>query len=158
MTEVLFKAGPGVSKEWVRRVVEGTLRAEKTKGQISVLITDNLSIRKINKRFLKHDYATDVISFDLAGVGGGVTPGARLKPGTWSNASDAPTRVGDIVVSAERARRSAKELKIPYKQELARYLVHGTLHLLGYDDRKKKDHACMHDRQERIIASFEEIG
>ena len=58
---------------------------------------------------------------------------------------------GDIVVSAEFAKRYAREHNIPYKQELARYLVHGTLHLLGYDDRKKKDHERMHRRQEALL-------
>ena len=134
MTEVLFETRPGVSKAWVQRIVEGTLRAEKTRGQIDILVTDNRSIRKINKRFLKHDYATDVVSFLLSDT------------------------VGNIVVSAEFAKNYSKVHKISYREELARYLVHGTLHLFGYDDKKEKDFVRMHARQERIIASFREIG
>ena len=90
---------------------------------MSVLITDDRRIRAINKRYLKHDYATDVVSFDT----------------------------GDIVVSVDTARRFAKELGIPAREELARYLVHGTLHLLGYVDKNKKDHALMHGRQEKLL-------
>ena len=91
---------------------------------MSVLLTGDREIRKINRRFLKHDFATDVVSFDT----------------------------GDLVVSVEFAKRYARKNKIPYKQELARYLVHGTLHLLGYDDKKKKDHDRMHQRQEIILS------
>ena len=123
MTEALFHTKAGVSKAWVRRVVEKVLRAEKANARIHILITGDREIRKINKRFLKHDYSTDVLSFDT----------------------------GDIVVSADFAKRYSHEHGIPYKEELARYLVHGTLHLLGYEDKKKKDHARMHKRQESIL-------
>ena len=123
MTEVVFRVKAGVSKVWVRRVVEKVLRAEKTRVDIHVLITGDREIQKINRRFLKHDHATDVISFDT----------------------------GDIVVSADFAKRYARENGIPFRQELARYLVHGTLHLLGYDDRKQKDRTRMHKRQEFLL-------
>jgi len=98
--------------------------------EIGVLITGDRQIRKINKRFLKHDFATDVISFGLDDAG----------------------HCGDVVVSVDTARRAAKELKIPFREELARYLVHGTLHLLGYKDKKKKDHERMHRRQEKLLS------
>ena len=94
---------------------------------LSVLMTDDRRIRKINKQFLNHDYATDVIAFPM-GAG-----------------------CGDIVVSVDTAKRFAKELGIPFHEELARYLVHGTLHLLGYDDKKEKDRVKMHARQEKIL-------
>ena len=45
-------------------------------------------------------------------------------------------------------------MRIRFREELARYLVHGTLHLLGYDDKKKKDYKKMHKRQEQIIVSL----
>ena len=126
MTEVRFEKRAGVTAAWVRRVVARTLRAEKESLLMSVLIAGDRQIRRINKKFLKHDYATDVISFET----------------------------GDVVVSADTARRVAQELGIPAKEELARYLVHGTLHLLGYDDKNKKDSEKMYSRQEKILASL----
>ena len=130
--EVRFEpALPGVSGAWVKKVVSGALKAEKAHGRsVSVWITDDRRIRGINKKHLKHDYATDVISF-----------GSGEKTGF----------LGDLVASAPTARRVAKELDIPFKEELARYLVHGTLHLLGYDDQKPKDFSEMHARQEGIL-------
>lgn len=118
-----FEKRAGVSAAWVRRVIAGTLKAERSRADIQALVTDDRRIRRLNKKFLKHDHATDVISFDT----------------------------GDIVVSADTARRWAREHGIPYKEELARYLVHGTLHFLGYDDKKKNDHRRMHARQEALL-------
>ena len=96
---------------------------------IDVLITGARRMQRIHKRFLKQDHATDVIAF-------------RSDP------------VSDIVVSSDFAKRYSRQHGIPYKEELARYLVHGTLHLLGYDDRKKKDFERMHSRQERILSTL----
>ncbi len=136
MTEVCFDAETrGVSASWIRRVVGGTLTSERAaKRSVSVLLTDDRRIRNINRRFLSHDYATDVISF-----------------GAGEAAAGPKDFLGDLVVSCQTARRVAKELGVPYRQELARYLVHGTLHLLGYRDRKKKDRERMHARQEKIL-------
>ena len=123
MIEVRFEKKAGVTAAWARRILAKTLKAERTSMDLNVLVTGDRQIRRLNKKFLKHDYATDVISFET----------------------------GDLVVSADTARRVAKELGIAPKEELARYLVHGTLHLLGYDDKKKKDFKRMHARQERIL-------
>ena len=120
----------GISAAWVKRLVQKTLKSEKSeKNSVGVLLTGNAGIRRLNKRFLNHDYATDVISFGLG----------------------EEKSLGDLVVSADMARRVSKELRIPFREELARYLVHGTLHLLGYDDKKKKDREKMFTRQEAIL-------
>ncbi len=124
--DVRFEKPVGVTGAWVRRVVVRTLKAERSSADISVLVTDDRHMGKINKRFLNHDYATDVISFDT----------------------------GDLVVSADFAKRYSRDHGIPYKEELARYLIHGTLHLLGYDDRNKKDFTRMHGRQEAILKNI----
>lgn len=121
----------------MRRVITTTLAAEKSKKRfVSVLLTNDKEIRAINKKFLKHDYATDVISFE---AGSGYLVGKEAD------------YLGDVVVSVDTAQSMARELEIPWKQELARYLVHGTLHLLGYDDRATADRDKMSARQEKIV-------
>ena len=126
----------GFSVLWVKKVVARTLKEEGAKRtSVSVLLTDNREIRRLNKQFLTHDYATDVISF-----------GMSSQP--WAIGQ---SFLGDIVVSVQIARSVSKELGIPFKEELARYLVHGTLHLLGYRDKKKKDKIRMQGRQEFIL-------
>ncbi len=133
--DVRFEKSAGVTAAWVKRVVARTLKAEKKKGTISVLVTGDRQIHRLNRQFLKHDYPTDVISFNLNEVG----------------AHSCAPLLGELVVSSDFAKRYAKANGLPYKEELARYLVHGTLHLLGYDDRKKKDKDKMFKRQERIL-------
>lgn len=116
------------------------LRAERAgTWSIDILVTDNRSIRRINKRHLSHDYATDVIAFDYR---------------TPSRGKASAVRMGDLVVSAQMARQKARELRLPYREELARYLVHGTLHLLGYDDKRPAQYKKMHARQERILKAL----
>ena len=126
MIDVRFDRPAGVSVSWVKDVVSTTLKKERSRLSLSILITGDRRIRGINKRYLRHDYATDVISFST----------------------------GDIVVSADTAKRMAKKLGLPFREELARYLVHGALHLLGYDDKKTKDRNRMHKRQESILGSL----
>ena len=119
-----------VRPAWIKRIVEQTLILEgKRNRSVGVLATDNQEIRTINKRYLNHDYATDVLSFGL----------------------DESDHLGDLAVSVQMARSVAAKLGISCKEELARYLVHGTLHLLGYDDKNFKDKKRMFKRQEDIL-------
>ena len=120
----------GFSAARVRKIVTAVLRKEKAPAdRLGVRITSDRAIRAINEKFLKHDWATDVISFGF----------------------EEPGFLGDIVVSAETARRLSRELGIPFAEEFARYLVHGTLHLLGYDDKSPAPRKKMHRRQEEIL-------
>ena len=104
-----------------------------------MLLTNNKEIRAINQKFLKHDYATDVISFE---AGSGYLAGKEAD------------YLGDVVVSVDMAQSVAGDLGVPWREELARYLVHGTLHLLGYDDHAPKDREKMSDRQEEIVGKI----
>jgi probable rRNA maturation factor len=98
------------------------------KKNLSVAFVTNAAIRKINRRFLNHDFATDVISFPL---------GTDL--------------VGELVISAEYAASEAAKRGITVEEELLRYVAHGILHLLGYDDHRPADRKRMWARQEREL-------
>src|SRR5690242_4667048 len=113
MIEVRTEGAKGISAAWMRRIIAAAIKSGKSTSSVSVLLTGERQIRHLNKLHLRHDYATDVISFG----------------------SDEPGFLGDLVVSVDTARRMAEELGISFREELARYLVHGTLHLLGYDDK-----------------------
>jgi probable rRNA maturation factor len=118
-----------------RRVPIPAAKVRRLAGQIlgkrnlSIAFVTNAAIRKINRQFLKHDFATDVISFPL---------GTDL--------------VGELVISAEFAVGEARLRKIPVEEELLRYVAHGILHLLGYDDHDRADRERMWKRQERELA------
>lgn len=108
----------------VRRVAARLLKGRS----LSIAFVTDAAIRRINRRFLGHDWATDVISFPLD--------------------SDL---LGELVISAPYARAEARKRGIPEREELLRYVVHGILHLLGYDDRSPADRKRMWARQEREL-------
>ena len=127
----------GFTISQVKKIISDVLRLERKKDYgVSVLLTGDKEIRKINKKYLRHDFATDVISF-------GVDEDTRVKGEVKF--------LGDIVVSVETAKKTAGRLGISFKEELARYLIHGTLHLLGYRDENEKAKAAMWRRQEFLL-------
>lgn len=93
---------------------------------LAIVFTHNRYIRKINREFLKHDYSTDVIAFPL-GEEGGVE--------------------GEIYINLDAAKRQAREYNVTYTQESRRLLIHGVLHLLGYDDKTIRKKKLMHERE-----------
>lgn len=98
---------------------------------LSIAFVGNAEIRALNRRFLGHDDVTDVLAFPL---------GTDL--------------FGEVVVSTEVAAAEARRRGIPVKEELLRYVVHGILHLLGYDDHRPADRKRMWARQERELRKF----
>jgi probable rRNA maturation factor len=102
------------------------------KYSVSLVFVDNKEIKKINKRFLKHDNATDVISFPL---------GEKHLD-------------GEIIVSAEEAVRQARLRKINPQNELLLYCIHGLLHLLGFDDTTPAKRKLMGKQQDEIMESL----
>jgi len=100
---------------------------------VSVLIVDDRAIRALNRRWRRHDRATDVLSFP-AGEGPGP---ARL--------------LGDVVISAPRAADGAKRFGVSLDRELQRLLVHGILHLMGYDHMTANERGEMRAEEERLL-------
>lgn len=107
--------------------------------EISLLLTDDETIRALNRDYRGIDAATDVLSFAMAeGVGVAAAEGPRL--------------LGDIVISRERAVEQAEEYGHSIEREEAFLFVHGLLHLLGYDhERSEKAEQEMNALQERIM-------
>ena len=99
---------------------------------LSILLCDNTRIKKLNKKYFEKASATDVIAFPLTD---------DLEP----------NYLGEVVVSVEEAVEVAKRLGCKWQDELRLYLIHGILHLVGYDDRTKVKRARMEREQERIL-------
>jgi len=125
-----------IGEAGVRRVVEEVLKAEGVRGpaQVSVLLCGEATMRGLNARYRRRDYPTDVLSF----------------------AQDEPDRetgglLGDVVVCLPVAQRQAKEYGHSTWAEVILLLVHGVLHLLGYDDGRPGDRQEMLARQEEIL-------
>jgi probable rRNA maturation factor len=117
----------------VDQLVRVVMAAEdRPRGSISIALVDNATIHAINRAHLGHDWPTDVISFPL-------------------NGPDAPVLAGELVVSAEMACTVAREIGVEPSEELALYLVHGLLHLCGYDDHEETDRCRMRQREDELL-------
>ncbi|MFM1903690.1 MAG: hypothetical protein RLZZ440_1590 [Planctomycetota bacterium] len=105
-----------VDPAWLVRIARRAIEAIGAKeAEIGVLVVNDRGIAKLHADWMQNSDPTDVITFDLG--------------------SDPPGRLaGDIAVSGETARRMARELGWQPRQELAYYVIHGLLHLAGYDD------------------------
>lgn len=101
------------------------------RGQLGIRVSDDAHIHQINRQHLGHDYPTDVISFPYA-----------MEP---------PSVEGELVVSAETARREAERLGWSPAAELTLYVVHGTLHLTGMDDRRDDQRAEMRRAEQDVL-------
>jgi len=105
---------------------------------LSVVLTDNRRLHKLNRDYLGIDAPTDVLSF----------PASESDPETGAR------YLGDILISVPYARKGAKEAGHPLESELQLLVVHGVLHLLGHDHAKPKEKAKMWKAQREILESL----
>lgn len=135
-------------KTVIRRAVVETLnnREFPFDATVSVTLTDNEYIRKLNKEYRNKDSHTDVLSFPL------------YEDGDFdlSECIDGAV-LGDIVISIERAKEQAKEIGNAFLREIAFLTVHSTLHLLGYDHELSEEEDELQCRLQREIVDSIEI-
>jgi len=128
LVEVFNRTRVSVDEEAVARLVARVLEAEGVNNaEASVEFVGERRIRALNAEHRGKDEVTDVLSFPLEDTGDGPGPAAAGGP------AGPPRLLGDVVVGARRALRQARADSLPPALELAVLLVHGTLHLLGYD-------------------------
>ena len=123
----------------VMRVATGVLASERVRdAMISVAFVGKAQIRRLNKAHLGRAGTTDVISFGFRRSG-------RRAP-----------IVGDVYIAPDVARESAKANGVPVREELVRLVVHGTLHVLGYDhpESAQRTGSPMWRKQERLVERF----
>ncbi len=125
-----------ISRPWLAGVARKALARQKIdSAEICVLLVDDRRIAQLHEQWLHVPGPTDVITFDLADDG----PGGGLR--------------GDIAVSVETARRVASEVGWQARHEVAYYVVHGLLHLAGYDDHAPADRRAMRARERVLMAA-----
>ena len=118
----------------LRRTAESALLAlGRADRDVQVSVVDDLVIRRLNARYLRRRTATDVLAFDLRAPG--------------------PSRLlGEVIVSADTARRQAKRVGVSVALELDLLVVHGLLHLAGWNDHEPGEARLMHEREREILA------
>jgi probable rRNA maturation factor len=120
-------AVPG--KRILRRWIESVIRRENgTPGEINFIITNDDYLLRLNKKYLKKKTYTDILTFPMA--------------------EDTGSVAADIYISIDRIRENSKRYKQQVKKELARVMIHGILHLMGYSDELEEDVAKMRQKEE----------
>lgn len=145
---------------WVR-LARMVLDEQGVRGdaELSMLFVDEKAMSDLNERFLGREGPTDVLAFpiddELIESGRQPDQGGR-GPGSPAEPSDAPTLVGDVVICPRVAERQAKEHLITLDDEMALLVVHGVLHLLGFDHEESDDAEAMERRERELMAHFRE--
>ncbi|MBU1098797.1 MAG: rRNA maturation RNase YbeY [Bacteroidetes bacterium] len=105
--------------------------------QLQIIFVDSSYIHAINKEYLKHDYSTDIITF--------------------SYSEDKNIFDGEIYISVEDANQNSKKFKVDLNTEIIRLIIHGILHLLGFDDIDENDKAKMKKVENRLVKTYQKF-
>ncbi len=112
----------------------------RTRGRLAITFIDSRRMRTLNRRFLRHDRPTDVLSFRYDGE-----PACLPKPIRRRQV------VGEILIAPRQARTYATQHGIAYDEELSRYVIHGLLHWLGHNDGTLAEQRRMRARENRLL-------
>ena len=115
------------NNRWIRLTAESEI---KRLGDINIIFCSDNQILDINLKYLQHDYYTDIITFDY---------------------SEENTISGDLFISVDSVRENAKEYGTEFDDELHRVIIHGILHLLGYDDHTENDIKLMRLKEDYYL-------
>lgn len=118
-------------KHWLSQVI---YKNERQEGNINFIFCSDTYLLDINKKYLNHDYYTDVITFDYC---------------------ESTIISGDIFISTDRIKENAETFDVSFDKELSRVLVHGVLHLLGYNDKKLEEKKAMTFWEDKYLKDLE---
>lgn len=135
---------PAIARPWLRRVAVAAIKAEGVDHpvELGIVLAEDEEVQRLNREYRGQDRSTDVLSFSLE-----EDVELPSQPGE-------PRMLGEVVISYPQAMRQSAEYGHPLEREVAFLLVHGILHLLGYDHEKPQDEAAMFGRQETILAGL----
>ena len=126
-TTFVFK-GRTLNNRWLRMVAGSEVRRI---GDISIIFCSDNYILDVNMRYLQHDYFTDIITFDYC-------EGDKLS--------------GDLFISVDSVRENALYYGTEFEDELNRVMVHGLLHLIGYDDHTEEEQKVMREKEDYYLS------
>jgi rRNA maturation RNase YbeY len=119
-----------LTSRWIKEVI---LSCGKKPGSIVFVFCDDGKILEINRQYLQHDYYTDIITFDY---------------------TEGDTLSGDIFISLDTVKTNAQAYKTDYEEELRRVIIHGILHLCGYDDKTSAKKKIMRKKENDSLLGY----
>lgn len=123
-----LRLAKGSLRNWINLAIK---EENKKTGYLNFIFCSDEYLLNINKQFLEHDYYTDIITFDY--VAGQVIS-------------------GDIFISVDRVKENAEIFKVSFSDELNRIIIHGVLHLLGYEDKEIDDKKLMTEMEDYYLS------
>jgi len=117
-------------KNWINNTV---VNENKLVGEIQYIFCSDNYLLKINKKFLDHDYYTDIVTFDY---------------------DEKNIISGDIYISIDRVKENAKIFEVDFNNELLRVIIHGILHLIGYNDKSDIEKNIMRNKENYYLSIF----
>jgi len=120
-----------ITRNWIYSVI---LSYNRVPGDINFIFCSNDYLLEINKSYLNHHYYTDVITFNLA-------EGAEIS--------------GDVFISVDKVKENAKVWNVSFKSECLRVMIHGVLHLLGFDDNNEESRKEMKEMEDKALSLLE---
>lgn len=122
------------NRSFLKSFIEGVFKKEKKKlSSLNYIFCSDKRLLEINRTYLKHDYLTDIITFDL---------------------SEGPSTAAEVYISVDRVKENARNNKVSFKNELHRVIFHGALHLCGYRDKKKEEIALMRQKEDQYLSKY----
>ena len=131
-----------IDKRKIRETVSGIFKIlDCTDKEISIVLTDDENIKALNHQYLRRDKSTNVISF-------------AMQEGEYGNIN--PQIMGDVIISLETAQRDAEKGNLTFQQEIDFLLIHGILHLLGYNhENTSREKAIeMHKKEKELFTQI----
>ncbi len=120
------------NKKWIKTIVEQ--EGQKT-GDINIIFCSDEYLLEVNKQYLNHDYYTDIITFNY----------------------NTEKVNGDLFISIDRVAENAEKQNVPRGTEMQRVIIHGVLHLLGYNDKSPKEEKEIREKEDKAIEIFNSI-
>lgn len=142
-----------LDRRWLNNIVTAALRAEAVSdaAEVSLVIAGQQEVHRLNREYLGEDRPTDVLSFPM------LPPHAADDP-TFVPPPDGLRHLGEVIVSFPQAAAQAEERGHSTTKEVAILVVHGVLHLLGYDHAEPDEEKAMRAREKAILATIEGEG
>jgi probable rRNA maturation factor len=140
-----------VRAKWLKSIIDRTLNAQGlgSEAEVSLIITGQRKIHELNKEYLEEDRPTDVLSFPM------MEPPAKV---VFVTAPDGQNHLGEVIVSFPQAVLQAEEHGHTVEREISILVVHGLLHLLGYDHAGVAEKREMRTREKEILGLLEKAS
>ena len=131
----IYSQDSSINKRAIHKLISSLMEEfNLTISFLSISFINSARLRDVNKEYLKHDYETDVITFNYS---------KKIKEID-----------GEILISFEEADRNANKYKVTYGKELCRLVIHGMLHLLNFDDKDTKSKKIMKQMENELINRY----